>query len=65
MLKKTRTEPQGDKHTSPRLGLYLPPDLNRALREYTAKTYPPCKMTAVVTLAVKEFLERQGAYPPK
>ena len=45
-----------------RLQVYLPEDVQQALDKYIADEFPPSKrvVTAVVSKAVAEFLEKKG-----
>lgn len=67
VMAKRKPEPkqaEPDRHVSPKLQFHLPNDLRSALEDYCRKTRPQPTLTAVLKLALEEFLERAGCWPP-
>ncbi len=60
---KAETKAEADRHLNPKLQFHLPPDLREALEEYMGRTKPTPTYTAVLRLALEEFLERAGVLP--
>lgn len=55
---------RGGKATSPREAFHLPTDLKDALRRYVESTKPKPDKSEVMRLALTEYLERVGFWPP-
>ncbi len=63
--KRKRTDAkQQNRHKEPREAFHLPPSLREALESYIERTRPRPVKSAVLRLALEEFLERQGLWPP-
>lgn len=52
-----------DRHTKPRLAFHLDARLLAALERYISETKPRPTTTAVVVLALEEYLEERGFWP--
>jgi hypothetical protein len=52
-----------NRHTEPRESFHLPQDLLDALVRYVEQTRPETSKSAVLRLALEEFLERAGYWP--
>lgn len=56
---------RGDRHRQPRYAFHLEHDLLRALDHYCSERQPVPDKAEVVRLAIREFLEREGRWPPR
>lgn len=54
----------GDRHRNPRYSLHLEPDLLEALGRYCDAQRIRYERSQVVRVALAEFLEREGYWPP-
>ncbi len=54
-----------DRHTLPRRAFHAPPELFEALAACIEATRPPPSESAVIRLALEEYLEKRGFWPPK
>lgn len=54
-----------DRHAQPRKAFHGPPELFAALDAYVERTKPQPPEAAVMRLALEQFLEREGLWPPK
>lgn len=54
-----------DRHTDPRKAFHASAALFAALDTYVCTTRPQPTEAAVLRLALEEFLERKGLWPPK
>ena len=54
-----------DRHTQPRKAFHAPAALFAALEAYIATTRPQPTEAAVLRVALEEFLEKRGLWPPK
>lgn len=54
-----------DRHVEPREVFHLPRDLRDAMLAFIASKRPAPNKSAVLRLALEEFLEREGFWPPK
>jgi hypothetical protein len=59
-----KKKPAGqDRHTEPRESFHLSQELLDALVRYVGRTRPETSKSAVIRLALEEFLTRTGDYP--
>jgi hypothetical protein len=69
MAKARKPRPDGPKrqsrHAEPRESFHLPQALLDALLTYVERTRPETSKSAVIRLALEEFLTRAGLWPPK
>lgn len=54
-----------DRHANPRKAFHAPAALFAALERYIAEAKPQPTDAAVLRLALEEFLEKRGYWPPK
>jgi hypothetical protein len=54
----------GNRHAEPRESFHLPQALLDALLRYVGQTRPETTKSAVIRLALEEFLTRAGMWPP-
>ena len=54
-----------DRHTLPRKAFHAPAELFAALDRYATATRPSPTESAVMRIALEEFLEKRGFWPPK
>jgi hypothetical protein len=54
----------GNRHAEPRESFHLPQALLDALLQYVGQTRPETTKSAVIRLALEEFLARAGMWPP-
>jgi hypothetical protein len=54
-----------DRHTEPRESFHLPQALLDALLTYVDRTRPETSKSAVIRLALEEFLASKGLYKPE
>ncbi len=62
--KKPESKPSKNYHKEPRESFHLPARLRAALATYIERTKPRPGKSAVMRLALEEFLERVGLWPP-
>jgi hypothetical protein len=53
-----------DRHQHPRKAFHAPAELLAALERYIADAKPPPTEAAALRLALEEFLEKRGYWPP-
>jgi hypothetical protein len=53
------------RHVEPRESFHLPQPLLDALVRYVEQTRPETSKSAVIRLALEEFLQRAGFWPPR
>lgn len=61
--KKAKDGRKGDRHTQPRKAFHGPPELFEALAAYLAGTVPAPAKSAVLRVALEEFLAKRGFWP--
>lgn len=54
-----------DRHAHPRKAFHAPPELFAAMEKYISETRPSPTEAAVLRIALEEFLEKRGFWPPK
>jgi hypothetical protein len=54
-----------DRHAQPRKAFHAPAELFSALEKYVAETRPAPTEAAALRIALEEFLEKRGFWPPK
>jgi len=59
-----RNQP-GDRHRQPRKAFHAPAELFAALERYIAETKPQPTEASALRLALEQFLERAGYWPPQ
>jgi hypothetical protein len=64
-MTRPKKQPNRDRHREPREVLHLPRDLRDALVAYVRSVVPQTTKSAVVRLAIEEYLARHGVWPPK
>lgn len=62
--KADRATQRQDRHAEPRESFHLPQGLLDSLVTYVDRTRPETSKSAVIRLALEEFLERAGLWPP-
>ncbi len=66
-MAKTKEQPPAQEPDEPprrQVNARLPLDVARALKNYLKSIHVPPTMTAVTIAALREFLKREGFYPP-
>jgi hypothetical protein len=61
--RRKRTTQRSDRHTEPREAFHLSQQLLDALTGYVEKTRPATTKSAVIRLALEEFLASKGEWP--
>lgn len=54
-----------DRHTQPRKAFHAAPELFAAMERYILEARPAPSEAAVLRIALEEFLEKRGYWPPK
>ncbi len=54
-----------NRHAEPRESFHLPPGLQAALEKYVEQSRPETTKSATCRVALEEFLERAGLWPPQ
>jgi hypothetical protein len=62
--KKAKAPRPPDRHTEPRESFHLPGPLSAALSAYVDGSRPKTTKSAVIRLALEEFLTRVNLWPP-
>ncbi len=65
MAKQKRTRSKPVQRTEPREAFHLPADLREALVKFVDDARPETSKTAVIKLALEEFLTKHGYWPPE
>ena len=54
-----------DRHTQPRKAFHAPAELFAALERYVSESRPAPTEASALRIALEEFLEKRGFWPPK